>query len=95
MSEEQLKQRKKNKLIKTEIILISILLAIPSIVFYGKNKSILPYEGGWTFLIQNTLQLNATTRIGFIFNCVYLIPCYLFSYFKTGKQNFSFEKGNF
>lgn len=94
MNEIQIKLRKKSKLIKIEILLISFILVIPSIVFYAKNKSILPYEGGWTFLMENTLQLDATTRTYFIFNCIYFISCDLFSYFKKGKQTISNSKGD-
>lgn len=80
MNEIQVRQQKKNRAILSEIVVIAILFAIPSILFYIKNKTILNYSGGWTFLMENTLRFDATTRTYIIFNSICFVYGTIFCY---------------
>lgn len=70
MNETQKDQKKTAHKAQLFMLLTAILLAMPSMIYDIQNKTILNYPASWTFLMENTLHLDATTRTDVIFNCV-------------------------
>ncbi len=85
-------EKENNFILIIATIVIAILFAIPSIIYYIKFQSILPFDGGWTGLVK--MSLNWNKQIGLIaFLIIFILyTLYYFLIIKKEKQIFKNKK---
>ncbi len=92
MNETQKSQKKIGHKIQLVMMVTAILFALPSVIYYTQNKTILNYPASWTFLMEHTLNLDATTGlILFLIAFVFFTAIY-FVMIKKQAQVFKSEK---
>ncbi len=97
MNETQKVQKKTNHKIQLVMVVTAILFAVPSLIYDIQNKTMLNYPTNWTFLMEHTLNLDATTGlILFLIAFVFFTAIYFVmikkeaQIFKSKKQIFYF-----